>query len=84
MYNDRRVRHSSRPTPVPSSYKAYIFVWYGVDAPIYKVILAPSPIIAHQRIKDFSIELGIDAFWNFVQEDDFEVVYTDYDYNRLF
>lgn len=84
MYKDRRVRQSSRPTPVPFFYKAYIFVWYGVDVPIYKVILAPNLIIAHQRIKDFSIENDIDAFWQFVQEDDFEVVYTDYEYNNLF
>lgn len=84
VYKDRRNRQSSRPSPVPGTYKAYVFCWYGVDTPIYKVILAPNLIIANQRIKDFSIDNEIDAFWRFVAEDDFEVVYTDYDYNKLF
>ena len=76
MYKDLRVRNSVRPTPVPRNHKAYIFRWNGVDVPIYKVILAPSLVIAMQRIKDFSTENDIDAFWVFVSEDDFEVAYS--------
>lgn len=76
MYKDLRIRNSNRPTPVPRTYKAYIFRWHGFDVPVYKVIVAPSLVIAFQRIKDFSIENDIDAFWQFVSEDDFEVAFS--------
>lgn len=76
MYKDLRIRNSNRSTPIPPAYKAYVFRWQGVDAPVYKVIVAPSLIVAFQRVKDFSIENDLDAFWQFVCEDDFEVAYS--------
>lgn len=76
MYKDLRIRNSNRPTPVPRTYKAYTFRWQGVDCPVYKTILAPSLIVAMQRVKDFSTENDLDAFWQFVFEDDFEVAYS--------
>lgn len=76
MYKDLRIRNSQRSTPIPPSYRAYIFSTSAVDYPVYKVIVAPSFIVACQRIKDFNIDNDLDFFWNFVQEDDFEVAYS--------
>lgn len=75
MYDDLRIRSSNRLTPIPPKYKAYIFRCYLVDSVLYKVILAPSLVIANQRLRDFSISNDLDFFWTFVQDDDFEVVY---------
>lgn len=76
MYKDLRIRNSNRPTPVPRSFKAYIFYCNCLDSVEYKVILAPSFIIAYQRLKDFCIENDLDFFWLFLTEDDFEVAYS--------
>lgn len=76
MYKDLRIRNANRSTPVPPKYKAYIFRYSCVDCDAYKVIVAPSFIVAQQRIKDFCIEQDIDAFFLFVAEDDFEVAYS--------
>lgn len=76
MYKDLRIRNSNRPTPVPRTYKAYVFSTQCADRVEYKVILAPSLIIAWQRIKEFQIENDLDLFWSFCQEDDFEVAYS--------
>lgn len=76
MYKDLRIRNSNRPTPVPRSYKAYIFAFSCFDKVVHKVVLAPSLIIAHQRVKDFCAEYDVDAFFSFVAEDDFEVAYS--------
>lgn len=75
MYDDLRVRNSSRPTPVPYKHRAFIFRYNTLGSPVYKVILAPTLLIANQRIKDFTSENDLDFFWEFVTEDDFEVVY---------
>lgn len=76
MYKDLRIRNSYRPTPVPHTYKAYVFRCFLVDTVEYKVILAPSLIVATQRIKDFCAENDLDNFFNFIHEDDFEVAYS--------
>lgn len=76
MFKDLRIRNSNRPTPIPPSYKAYVFRVETVDSFELKVIIAPSYIIACQRMKDWSIENDISLFWRFVQEDDFEVAYS--------
>lgn len=76
MYRDLRVRNSNRPTPVPRSYHAFTFMWGHGIAPVYKTIVAPSYIIAEQRIRDFSRENDIDVFWQFICEDDFEVAHS--------
>lgn len=77
MYKNLRIKNSYRPTPVPWSFKAYIFGYHNPDGSIvYKVILAPSKIIAWQRIRDWSSENDVDFFWFLVSEDDFEVVYS--------
>lgn len=76
MYKDLRIRNSNRPTPVPRTYKAYVFASSCADFAVYKVIVAPSLIIAWQRIKDYSTENDIDFIWMFVCEDDFEVAYS--------
>lgn len=76
MYKDLRIRNSYRPTPVPHTYKAYVFRYFTVDTIEYKVILAPSFIIAQQRIKDFCVENDVDNFFNFIYEDDFEVAFS--------
>lgn len=76
MYRDLRIRNSNRPTPVPFNYKAYVFRVETVDSYELKVILAPSFIIACQRIRDWEYENDLTLFWRFVQEDDFEVCYS--------
>lgn len=76
MYNDLRIRNANRSTPIPPTYKAYVFRTSVFDTCEYKVIIAPSLVIAFQRIKDFCTENDIDAFWHFVCEDDFEVAYS--------
>lgn len=77
MYRDLRIRNSNRPTPVPRTYKAYVFRYNALDRYEYKVILAPSYIVAYQRLKDFVYEQGLEnLFWQNVCEDDFEVAYT--------
>lgn len=76
MYNDLRIRNANRPTPIPPSYKAFIFRCFCVDCFEYKVIVAPSLVIAHQRLKDFCADNDLDFFWSFVQEDDFEVAFS--------
>ena len=73
MYKDLRIRNANKATSVPPAFKAYIFKYTAVDSYVFKVILAPSFIVANQRIRDFSIENDLDFFWQFVQEDDFEV-----------
>lgn len=73
MYKDLRIRNANRSTPIPPTYKAYVFRVETVDSFEFKVILAPSFIIACQRIRDWEIENDISLFWRFVQEDDFEV-----------
>lgn len=77
MYRDLRIRNANRNTPIPPAYKAYVFRTSAIDQSIYKVIIAPSYIVACQRLKDFQYENDLtDFFWFFVQEDDFEVAYT--------
>ena len=76
MYRDLRIRFSNRPTPIPYTYKAYTFFWAHGFAPVYKTIIAPSYIIAEQRIRDFSRDNDLDVFWQFLCEDDFEVAYS--------
>lgn len=76
MYKDLRIRNANKPTPIPPAYKAYVFSTMVFDRMEYKVIVAPSLVIAFQRIKDFCTENDIDAFWQFVTEDDFEVAYS--------
>ena len=76
MYKDLRIRNSNRPTPIPPTYKAYVFRVETVDSYELKVIVAPSFIVACQRIKDWEIENDISLFWRFIQEDDFEVAYS--------
>lgn len=77
VYKDLRIRNANKPTPVPPSYKAYIFAYSCVDGLEYKVILAPSFVIASQRIRDFSVDQDLDAvFWRFIGVDDFEVAYS--------
>lgn len=78
MYRDLRIRNSNRPTPIPPTYKSYTFMWRGIGCgdTVYKTIIAPSRIVAMQRIKDFSYENDLDAFWTLLCEDDFEVAYT--------
>lgn len=73
MYKDLRIRTANKATPIPPTYKAYVFRVDTVDSYVLKVILAPSFIVATQRIKDWEIENDISLFWRFVQEDDFEV-----------
>lgn len=77
MYEDKRIRTSNCPTPIPFNYKAYIFRCFAVDSLEYKVILAPSLLVAHTRLKDFTRENDLDVFWSFVHQDDFEVVFPD-------
>ena len=73
MYNDLRIRNSNKATPIPPAYKAYVFRVETVDSYELKVIIAPSMIVACQRIKDWEIENDLSLFWRLVQEDDFEV-----------
>ena len=78
MYRDLRIRNSNRPTPVPRTYRAYIFSTSAIDNLVYKVIVAPSYIVACQRLKDYQYETDtMSFFWSFVGEDDFEVAFTD-------
>ena len=52
MYKDLRIRNSNRNTPIPPKYKAYIFRYNALDVGfIYKVIVAPSLIVANQRLR---------------------------------
>lgn len=76
MYKDLRIRNANRCTPVPPSYKAYVFSTQCADTMAYKVILAPTLVIAWQRLKEFQIENDLDLFWLFVAEDDFEVCFS--------
>lgn len=76
MYKDLRIRNANRATPIPPKHRAYVFSTYACDIVQYKVIIAPSFIIAYQRIKDFNTDNDLDLFWNFVAEDDFEVAYS--------
>lgn len=77
MYNDLRIRNSNRSTPIPPNYKAYIFRYNALYVGfIYKVIVAPSLIVANQRLRDFTSDNDLDFFWDYVCEDDFEVAYT--------
>lgn len=75
MYRDLRVRNSCKPTPVPRNHKAYVFFAPCLDSCVHKVILAPNFSIASRRLKEFNDEQGLDLFWSFVCEDDFEVAY---------
>lgn len=76
MYKDLRIRNANRSTPIPPTYKAFIFRCFCVDTIEYKVIVAPSLVVANQRLKDFCSENDLDFFWSFVQEDDFEVAFS--------
>ena len=77
MYHDLRIRNSNRSTPIPPKYRAYIFRYNTLDTGfIYKVVVAPSLIVANQRLKDFTAENDLDFFWDYVCEDDFEVAYS--------
>lgn len=77
MYRDLRIRNANRPTPIPPKYRAYVFRTSAIDEDIYKVIVAPSYIVACQRLEDFKYENDLTSFfWRFVAEDDFEVAYT--------
>ena len=73
MYKDLRIRHANKPTPIPPSFKAYVFRVETVDSFELRVILAPSYIIACQRIKDWEIENDLSLFYRFIEEVDFEV-----------
>ena len=75
MYRDLRIRNSNKPTAVPRDYRAFVFSAPALDTVVYKVILAPSFVIAYQRLKEFSLEQGLDLFWSPVCDDDFEVVH---------
>lgn len=76
MYHDLRIRNANRPTPVPRTYKAYVFSCYPADCIVYKVIVAPSLVSAWSRIMTFSADNDLDVFWQFVCEDDFEMIYS--------
>ena len=75
MYRDLRIRNANKPTAVPRDYRAFVFRAPLLDTFVYKIILAPSFVIAYQRLKDFSNEQGFDFFWTLECEDDFEVVH---------
>lgn len=79
MYKDMRIRTSIRSTPVPRNYRAFVFRYMALDTYVYKVILAPDFSVAFQRLKDFSVEQGLDAYWSSVTDDDFEIVF----YNNI-
>ena len=75
MYEDSRIRTSNRPTPVSFAHKAFVFGFHQPDGSMsYKIILAPSQIIAWQRIRDYSAINQLDFFWMLIAEDDFEVI----------
>ena len=76
MYKDLRIRNANRNTPIPPSYKAFVFRVETVDSYEIKVVIAPSKIVAYQRIKDWEIENDITFFWRLIAEDDFEVAYS--------
>lgn len=77
---DVRIRSSNRPTKVPSSYRAYIYCWYGVDSADYKVIIASDKPHADQLLRDFCYQQGLDnTFWRFVSDDDFMICGNDTD-----
>lgn len=77
MYRDLRIRNANRSTPIPPRYHAYVFRCSAVDTYIHKVIVAPSLIVATQRLKDYDYENDLgNPFWTLVCEDDFEVAYT--------
>lgn len=75
MYRDLRIRNANKPTAVPREYRAFVFCAPALDTTVYKIILAPSFVIAYQRLKDFNIEQGLDLFWSLVTDDDFEVIH---------
>lgn len=79
FYKDCRIRNSVRSTPVPVSYRAYIFQYsemmLGADNDCYKVILAHSFPAAVQRIKEFCIEQGLEySSYRYRGDDDFEII----------
>lgn len=76
MYKDLRIRNSNRSTPIPPAYRAYVFRYNALDRFVYKVVVAPSLMIANQRIRDFCTENDLDFFWEFVCDDDFEVAFS--------
>lgn len=77
MYRNLRIKNSNRSTPIPPTYKSYVFSCNLLDTVDYKVIIAPSRVVAYQRLRDFEYEQGLEnLFWQFVCEDDFEVAYT--------
>lgn len=76
-YQDIRIRTSNKCTPIPPKCKAYVFRYNALDTFVYKVVIAPSLMVANQRIRDFTTENELDFFWQFVSEDDFEFVYFD-------
>lgn len=76
MYKDLRIRNANRCTPIPPSYRAFIFRYNCIDRFVYKVIVAPNLVIANQRLRDFTAENDLDFFWEFVSDDDFEVAFS--------
>lgn len=76
MYKDLRIRCTSRCTPIPPSYRAYIFGCNCADTFNYEVIIAPSLVIAWSRIKEFSYENDLDVFWQYISEVDFQVAFS--------
>lgn len=76
MLLDIRIRSSNRPTKIPASYRAFVYR-YGSFSDVpgeICVIVAPDRMHAEQRLKDFCYEQGLDLFFIYLGDDDFQVV----------
>lgn len=85
MLSDVRIRSSNRSTKVPASYRAFVYRYGSFSDCIgtITVIIAPDRMHAEQRLKDFCYEQGIDLFFTYIGEDDFQVCGLDSDYTDI-
>lgn len=73
MLVDIRNRTSNAPVKIPPKFKAYVFQFSTIDSYECRVVIAASLTLASQYIKDWCRREGVDIFYTFLGEVDYEV-----------
>lgn len=74
MLVDIRNRSSSKATPIPPNYKAFIYRFHCIDTYEFKVVIAKDKLSSDSFMKQFVYEQSLEnVFYSFVCEDDFSV-----------
>lgn len=73
MLVDVKNRTSNAPVKIPPKYKAYVWQFSCIDSYECRVVIAESLTLASQYINDWCRSNGVDIFYSFLGEVDYEV-----------